>query len=75
MTEQRLWTPTFVIGIIINLFMSSVFYLLMTTMAVYAVERFAASDSGAGLASSGFIIGAVVGRVLAGKFLDVVGRR
>ena len=75
MTEQRLWTRTFVIGIVVNLFMSTVFYLLMTTMAVYAVDRFSASDAGAGLASSGFIIGAVVGRVLAGKFLDLVGRR
>lgn len=75
MTEQRLWTRTFVIGIVVNLFMSTVFYLLLTTMAVYAVDRFSASDAGAGLASSGFIIGAVVGRVLAGKFLDLVGRR
>lgn len=75
MTDQRLWTKTFIIGIVVNLFMSTVFYLLMTTMAVYAVDRFAASDAGAGLASSGFIIGAVVGRVLAGKYLDVVGRR
>lgn len=74
-TDQRLWTKTFVVGIVVNLFMATVFYLLMTTMAMYAVDRFAASETGAGLASSSFIIGAVVGRVLAGKFLDLVGRR
>ncbi len=55
--------------------MSSVFYLLLTSMAGYAVEMFAASDSLAGLASSGFILGAVVSRLFAGKFLDFVGRR
>jgi MFS family permease len=73
--DQRLWTRTFLIGIVVNLFMSSVFYLLMTTMAVYAAQRFAASDSQAGLASSAFVIGAVFARLVAGKFLDVVGRR
>ena len=75
MNDQRLWTRTFIVGIVVNLFMSSVFYLLMTTMAVYAAQRFAASDSQAGLASSAFVIGAVLARLLAGKFLDVVGRR
>ena len=75
MNEQRLWTRTFIIGIVVNLFMSSVFYLLMTTMAIYAAQRFAASDSQAGLASSAFVIGAVFARLVAGKFLDAVGRR
>lgn len=75
MNDQRLWTRTFLIGIVVNLFMSSVFYLLMTTMAVYAAQRFTASDSQAGLASSAFVIGAVFARLVAGKFLDVVGRR
>jgi MFS family permease len=72
---QPLWTKTFVIGIVVNLFMSMVFYLLMTTMALYAVERFRAAETGSGLASSAFIIGAVAGRVIAGKFLDFIGRR
>ncbi|WP_029089609.1 MFS transporter [Brevibacterium album] len=75
MPEQKLWTRTFVIGIVVNLFMAVVFYLLMTTMAMYAVDRFRASETGSGLASSAFIIGAVAGRVLAGKFLDFIGRR
>lgn len=55
--------------------MSSVFYLLLTSMAGYAVDMFAASDALAGLASSGFILGAVLSRLLTGKFLDFVGRR
>lgn len=75
MPDERLWTKTFLTGIVVNLFMSAVFYLLMTTMALYAVQRFQASETGSGLASSAFIIGAVAGRVLAGKFLDFIGRR
>lgn len=73
--SQRLWTGDFVLAIITNLCISMVFYLLMTTMALYAVDRFRASESAAGLASSSFLIGALVARVFAGKFLDFVGRR
>jgi MFS family permease len=73
--SQRLWTGNFVLAIATNLCISMVFYLLMTTMALYAVERFDASESTAGLASSSFLIGALGARVFAGKFLDFVGRR
>ena len=73
--SQRLWTGDFVLAIVTNLCISMVFYLLMTTMALYAVDRFRASESAAGLASSSFLIGALVARIFAGKFLDFVGRR
>lgn len=48
---------------------------LLTSMAGYAADMFAASDALAGLASSGFILGAVASRLLTGKFLDFIGRR
>lgn len=75
LTERKLWSKEFVVSILVNLFMSSVFYLLLTSMAGYAVTAFNASESMAGLAASGFIIGSVVGRLGSGKFLDFVGRR
>ncbi|MPV36481.1 MFS transporter [Georgenia subflava] len=55
--------------------MAMVFYLLMTTLALYAVERFAASDSAAGLAASMFVVGATAGRLFAGNLVELVGRR
>jgi MFS family permease len=73
--NTRLWTGGFLLAIATNFFVSMVFYLPMTTMALYAVDRFNASDSAAGLASSAFIIGAVIARLFAGKMLDLVGRR
>ncbi|GAA3287031.1 MFS transporter [Arthrobacter citreus] len=72
---QKLWTTGFVLAIITNFFLSMVFYLLMTTMALYAVERFAASDGASGFASGSFVIGALVARIFSGKFLDFIGRR
>ncbi|WP_163544823.1 MFS transporter [Occultella kanbiaonis] len=73
--ENRLWTRDFVFSIVTNFFIAMIFYLLMTTMAVYAIDRFQANQTAAGLASSGFILGAVAGRVFAGKLLDALGRR
>jgi len=58
-----------------NFFLSMVFYLLTPTMAVYARDAFGATPSQAGLASGIFILGAVAARLVAGKYLDVVGRR
>nr|WP_098483863.1 MFS transporter [Georgenia soli] len=52
-----------------------VFYLLMTTMALYAIHRFAASDSLAGLASSMFVIGALASRFTAAQLINSMGPR
>ena len=71
----KLFTRDFVLAAMANLFISMVFYLLMTSMALYAVDRFQASDSAAGLASSVFIIGSVTARFFAGKLLQVLGRK
>ncbi len=73
--NTRLWSSSYLLAIATYFFVALVFYLPMTTMALYAVERFGASDSAAGLASSAFIIGALIARVFAGKLLDLVGRR
>lgn len=73
--SPALWTKNFTLATIANFFVSFVFYLLIPTMALYAVNAFGASDTAAGLASSSFVIGAVVGRIFTGKYLDFVGRR
>ncbi|NMR20048.1 MFS transporter [Cellulomonas fimi] len=72
---ERLWSRDLVLASLANLFLAFVFYSLMTTMALYAVERFEASDTEGGLASSMFVIGAVAARLVAGNLADLVGRR
>src|SRR5690606_11582598 len=66
--RAKLWTKDFIVGIGLNLTMSMVFYLLMTSMAGYAVARFSAGEAAAGFASSSFVVGAVIARVLTGKY-------
>ncbi|MET1153002.1 MFS transporter [Arthrobacter sp.] len=73
--QEKLWSRNFVLAIGANLFIYIVFYLLMTSMALYAAQRFLASDAGAGFASSAFIVGALVSRFFAGPLIDNVGRR
>ena len=75
MAETRLWSRAFSLTLIVSFFLSLVFYLLMTTMAGYAMERFAADDAQAGLASSMYVVGALISRLWAGAVADVVGRR
>ncbi|MFD1211516.1 MFS transporter [Arthrobacter sp. GCM10027362] len=72
---EKLWGRDFLLAIATNLFISMVYYLLVTSMALYAVERFQASDSAAGFASSSFIVGAVVARLFSGRLMDAVGRK
>ena len=73
--KERIWTRDLVFAWIVNFFLAFVFYMLMTTMALYAVDRFGASDTLGGLASSVFVIGATVARLFAGNLVDLVGRR
>ncbi|MHA6695261.1 MFS transporter [Homoserinimonas sp. A520] len=73
--SNKLWTVPFVLSMAISFFVGMVFYVLVTSMAIYAVDEFRASQSAAGLAAGGFVLGALVSRIFAGKFLDFVGRR
>lgn len=59
----------------ISLCTSLVFYLLLTTMAVYAAERFHADDAIAGFCATSFILGAVASRLLADTLMRLAGRR
>lgn len=74
-TKKRLITPTFILAWLVNFIQFLVFYLLVTTMALYAIRQFAASDAAAGFASSAFVVGATIARVFAGYLVDTLGRR
>ena len=75
MTPSRLWNKNFILSFSISLMGSLVFYMLLTSMAAYAVISFGAGQAAAGFASSSFVLGAVVSRVPAGKYLDFIGRK
>ena len=73
--QQKLWTKDFLLFFGSNFFIGLNFYLLMTTMTLYAMQQFSASESLAGLASSIFVIGALIARLLVGGTVEKFGRK
>ena len=75
-TEQppdKLWTPSFVIGALINFLIMANYFMPMVAITDYAMDRFGAGESLAGLAASIFIVGALVSRLASGSWSRRVG--
>ncbi|MBU8878210.1 MFS transporter [Bacillus sp. FJAT-29790] len=75
MIKERLWTKDFIIVYLINFLLTLVFFSLIVTIAPYAVEKFDASTSVAGLVSSIFIIGVLIGRLVTGRKIQDAGSK
>nr|WP_106783124.1 MFS transporter [Lysinibacillus timonensis] len=75
MNKPKLWTKDFIIVSTVNFFLTLVFYLLIVIMGVYAVDKYQASTSQAGLVTGIFIIGALIGRIFVGSQIDKIGRK
>lgn len=73
--NQRLWTRDFILAIITLVGAQLIYFTLMAYMALYAVERFNVNDAAAGFAASSFVLGAALGRLVIGKYLDFIGRK
>lgn len=74
-STKRLWTLPFVMCAVSLLGVGFTFYLLVPTMAGYAVDQFGANQNQAGIASSSFFFGALIARVFAGKAVMRFGMR
>lgn len=73
--RSKLWTKDFVIVSSVNFFLTLIFYLLMVTIAVFAVNQYGATTSQAGLVTGIFIIGTLIGRLYIGRAIDTIGRK
>ncbi len=73
--KTNLWTKDFIVVSSVNFLLTLIFYLLMVTIAVYAVAEFDATTSQAGLVTGIFIIGTLIGRLFIGRFIDSIGRK
>lgn len=75
MKQEALWTRDFTLAFVINFLLAIVFYLLMTSMAPYAMSRFDASSGTAGLATGIYLLGLMLGRLIIGRLIDDLGGR
>ena len=73
--NHKLWTKDFVTVSLINFTFTLIYFLLLVTIASYAVEEFGASTSTAGLVSSIFIIGTLFGRLGGGRLISEWGSK
>lgn len=73
--KDRLWTKDFFIVFGVNFLLFLCFYLLVVIMPSYAINEFGASESMGAFASSIFVIGALIGRLVGGSTIEKVGRR
>ncbi|MFL0580949.1 MFS transporter [Solibacillus silvestris] len=71
--KEPIWTKDFIIVSVINFVSILMFFLLMVTISSYAVETYHVSTSIAGLVSSIFIIGSLIGRLGAGRLIGNIG--
>ncbi|WP_152655750.1 MFS transporter [Oceanobacillus sp. CFH 90083] len=72
-SHSKLWTKDFIIVSAVNFLLTLVFYLLVVVMGVYTAEEFNASASQSGLVVGIFIVGALVGRLFIGRYINKVG--
>ena len=75
MERLGLLNRDFLIDTVANFFIYIVFYLLLVITAPYAMDTLHATPSGAGLASSIFIVGSLVARIFTGRFIERIGRK
>ncbi|WP_373894130.1 MFS transporter [Virgibacillus natechei] len=73
--KSTLWTKDFTIISVANFFLYLVFYLLLVTMSVYAVEQYHVSESQAGLVTGIFVIGTLIGRLVIGRLISSLGNK
>jgi predicted MFS family arabinose efflux permease len=75
MTKSKLWTKDFIVITVTSFLVFLTFYLLMTTLTLYSIQQFNASQTEAGFAASIFVIGSLLLRIVSGKYIDVIGRK
>lgn len=73
MEKSKLWTKEYLIIAFVNFLAAMNFYLLMIIISEYAMNKFDSSPSEAGFTASIFIIGALIARLFAGKWIARIG--
>ena len=66
MKKERLWTKEFVLTSSVNFVLILSMFAMLVTLAPYTIAVYNASMSVAGLVSSIFIVGVLIGRIIAG---------
>lgn len=69
-TTEKVWTKNFIILSLLNFLLTLIFFILNTTIILYAVEIFKESSSMGGLVSGIFTIGTLVSRLFIANLIN-----
>lgn len=70
---SRLWTKNFISVSVSNFFLFMTFYFLLVTMPVYVLSEMGGKESDAGLATTIFLVSAILIRPIAGQWIEKFG--
>src|SRR5699024_12343967 len=69
--NEKIWTKNFISISIIQFLVFTVFYSLMTTLPVYAIQQLNLTQANAGLVVSAMLVSALLMRPFSAKIIDL----
>ncbi|PWU68135.1 MFS transporter [Gracilibacillus dipsosauri] len=75
MTKEKIWTKNFISISLVNLFVFTTFYALLTTLPLYVMEEWGVTEAKGGLVVTVMLLAAIVIRPLSGNILSRFGKR
>ena len=73
--NEKIWTKNFISISIIQFLVFTVFYSLMTTLPVYAIQQLNLTQANAGLVVSAMLVSAILMRPFSAKIIDLLGKK
>nr|WP_230980797.1 MFS transporter [Rossellomorea arthrocnemi] len=74
-TNQTIWTRPFFMALLNNFFIFLVFYSLLTVLPLYVIDELHGTEGQAGLATTVFLISAIIVRPFSGKIIEHLGKK
>ncbi|MFI8688207.1 MFS transporter [Rossellomorea sp. NPDC077527] len=73
--EQNIWTRPFFMALLNNFFLFLVFYSLLTILPLYVIDQLHGTEGQAGLATTVFLLSAILIRPFSGKIIEILGKK
>ncbi|RKD73413.1 putative MFS family arabinose efflux permease [Sinobaca qinghaiensis] len=73
--SEKIWTKPFWIALINNFFVFLAFYALLTILPIFVLQELGGTEGQAGLATTIFLISAILTRAFAGRIIESFGKK
>ncbi|MDT9026297.1 MFS transporter [Rossellomorea yichunensis] len=73
--QTSIWTRPFFMALVNNFFIFLVFYSLLTVLPLYVIDELHGTEGEAGLATTIFLLSAIIIRPFSGKIIELLGKK